>query len=359
MYGASMDKPSAYWPVGTPALYALLYWIFGFHYLPIAFFNVLLVIVIITCTVRLARRSLATWPTVDTVAGMMLAVWPTLIMYVTILASELAFMAAMLLAIDLWTNKDRTIWIRGLGAGVFLAVACYVRPPALLLPIVLFICQLAVREPVRRCIAVLVIAVSTMIVLISPWTIRNYRVLGEPVLISSNGGSNLWIGNHPGADGEYTGLPERVSGLSEVEASRVLGAEAREFILSDIPGFVRRTLTRVFVTYRKETVGVVWNQRGIESTFGSEALPPLKVISSGYWLLMLALAFAGVMLAVYRQRSAFKVATNPLLLSTAYVAAVHAVFMGSDRFHLASIPAVSVFAAIAVSSCLGLFVRQQ
>lgn len=113
MYGASMDKPSAYWPVGTPALYALLYWIFGFHYLPIAFFNVLLVIVIITCTVRLARRSLATWPTVDTVAGMMLAVWPTLIMYVTILASELAFMAAMLLAIDLWTNKDRTIWIKG------------------------------------------------------------------------------------------------------------------------------------------------------------------------------------------------------------------------------------------------------
>ena len=33
-------------------------------------------------------------------------------------------------------------------------------------------------------------------------------VLGEFVLIATNGGPNLWMGNHPGADGTYTALPD-------------------------------------------------------------------------------------------------------------------------------------------------------
>ncbi|MEW6481838.1 MAG: glycosyltransferase family 39 protein [bacterium] len=42
---------------------------------------------------------------------------------------------------------------------------------------------------------------------ISPATIRNYLVSGRFVLISTNGPVNLWIGNNPYADGEYTYPP--------------------------------------------------------------------------------------------------------------------------------------------------------
>ena len=42
---------------------------------------------------------------------------------------------------------------------------------------------------------------------ISPWTLRNYRVHGEWILISSNGGINFWIGNNEQATGEFIEPP--------------------------------------------------------------------------------------------------------------------------------------------------------
>ena len=41
-YGWRPESPTAYWPVGTSAMYALLYAMFGHVYWPIVFFNIVL-----------------------------------------------------------------------------------------------------------------------------------------------------------------------------------------------------------------------------------------------------------------------------------------------------------------------------
>ena len=46
-----------------------------------------------------------------------------------------------------------------------------------------------------------IVAVGALLV-VAPWTLRNYRVYGRFVLVASEGGVTFWTGNHPLAHGE-------------------------------------------------------------------------------------------------------------------------------------------------------------
>ena len=90
--------------------------------------------------------------------------------------------------------------------------------------------------------------------LVIPWTIRNERSLGEPILLRSNAGLQVAVGFHeglngPGSDREiflkrYTSVHPRMSVAAyrrmqqvggEAAYSRILGAEARQWIKNN-PG---------------------------------------------------------------------------------------------------------------------------
>ena len=58
-------------------------------------------------------------------------------------------------------------------------------------------------------------AAAAIAATIAPWSIRNNAVFGEFVLLSTNGGPNLWMGNNPDSTGFYMPLPSSVDGLSE------------------------------------------------------------------------------------------------------------------------------------------------
>ncbi len=56
------------------------------------------------------------------------------------------------------------------------------------------------RLPWRRALFLAASATAALVLVLAPWAIRNTVVLGSPVLIRSNFGLELAIGNHPGAD---------------------------------------------------------------------------------------------------------------------------------------------------------------
>ncbi len=348
VYGPSAGSPTAFWPVGTSALYALSYWIFGYSYVPLVGLHILLSVIIVLASARIVRRCFPQWPLAAPLAGLVLAVWPSLVLYVTVLASDLIFLAAFIVSIDIWTNKRLSPLARGIGAGIFFAAASYVRAPALLLPFVLSFGALIAGEGLKRSSGLLLSATLTMALLIAPWTIRNYQVFGNLVVISTNGGTNLWIGNHPGSDGGYSQTPDYVAGLNEYEASKLLGNEARQYIMGDIPGFILQSVKRLAVTHAKETIAVVFNEASITKAFGARALLPFKLIASAFWLAMLLLAAIGLVMVAKGSRTVLEFLANPLLLSSAYLAAVHTVFIGHDRFHFSSIPLAAALAAVAL-----------
>lgn len=129
-------------------------------------------------------------------------------------------------------------------AGVVLGLAHLVRPVAALLPVALFVCQLLLGHKWRGAAARTLLMLATSCLVVAPWTVRNWRRFHRFVPVSTSGGINLWLGNHPGADG---GLPigklpaEVRAARDEAEADAIAGRLAVRFILSH-PGALPRLL---------------------------------------------------------------------------------------------------------------------
>jgi hypothetical protein len=94
--------------------------------------------------------------------------------------------------------------VRALVAGLAIGATALVRPGALMF--LLIACGwLAVRLAPRA--AIVCLAGALLVVL--PWTARNYVRFGRIVLVASEGGVTFWTGNNPGAigDGDFAANP--------------------------------------------------------------------------------------------------------------------------------------------------------
>jgi hypothetical protein len=88
------------------------------------------------------------------------------------------------------------VW-RGLAAGLIAGAGVLTRPAMLFFLAFAGVWLLARR----RAIAVVALAAGALVV-VTPWTVRNYHEYGRMVLVASSGGINFWAGNHPLSPGE-------------------------------------------------------------------------------------------------------------------------------------------------------------
>jgi hypothetical protein len=281
----------------------------------------------------------------------LLALWPSQIEFTTVLASEPIFTALILLALVLWNRKSLNTRLQSVKIGVVLAAAAYVRPTALLMPILFLGWQrldknwLAIRQ---RFVAVLLMLI-VIALLIAPWSMRNTYAFGKFTGLSTNGGANLWMGNNPNSAGEYMPLPPTVSGMNEAERDRFLKQQATAHIKEKPWLFAKRTAIRVFQVHSRESIGIAWNESGLISQYGRSVLLPLKVVNQIYWLFMLGLGLGGLGLLIYRQGWLILL-THPAPALWLYFTAIHAVIVAQDRYHFPSIPMIAVLAAWALYS---------
>lgn len=352
-FGWTAEEPTAFWPPGTTFMHAALFWLFGIRYEPIIAINIALSLGIIWVSARLAARF---WgQQVALISAVILAVWPTLVMYPTILASELPFLFLTLLAMDLWFNPKQALVPRALLVGLVLGLASLVRPQALLLPLVFAVASVLTRRPTFsevkgqfKCVA---LAGLVMALVVAPWVWRNHLLYGEPVLISTNGGITLWMGNTPGTDGRYMAMPETVSHLPANEKARVLAQEAKNYIVQDPAAFLVRAVRKLVILYSNESVGVSWNAQGISQTFGPSWELRLKRATQASWALIFVLALAGIWSSM-RRVGWVKALASPLTLSILYFTAIHMVVVSQDRYHLAFAGQLAIFAALGATEFL-------
>lgn len=237
-------------------------------------------------------------------------------------------------------------------AGLFWGAACYIRPVALLLPIVLAVSSLLRgRWTVLQSLTAIVATIAIMALLIAPWTARNYALFDKPVLISNNFGPNLWMGNNPDTTGAYQRMPDRVQVLPEAERAKVLQAEAIAYIKAEPMAFVTRTLVKFFRLHERETIGVVWNEPALNRVAGASVTTALKALATGYWFAVLLGALAGVVWIV-RRIGVWQLLIHPAFLCWMYFAWVHAIIVVGDRYHFPTIQFVVILAACAVNQWL-------
>lgn len=347
VYGWTPDKPGAYWAVGTSAIIAALYAVFGVDFGPVVVLNIVVSMAVIWQVAQLARHWFG--DRAGLLAAGLIAFWPSLILYVTVLASEVFFLFFVLGGALAFLRPWRQVWLGILVSGLFWAVAVYVRPIALFLPLVFGFALIVRGARFKSTFIKVVVTMLVMAIAIAPWTARNYQVFGKPVLISTNFGPNFWMGNNPETRGFYMPLPDRARGLSETDRAAMLQSEAMDYIRAEPLAFLTRTAIKFLRLHERETVAVHMNMPGIERSFGSGTVLWLKVLTTGYWSLILALSLVGLVLLA-RRIGLFGMLLHPATLYWLYVSAIHAIIVIGDRYHFPAIPIIAVLAALSLSA---------
>ncbi|MCP4686203.1 MAG: tetratricopeptide repeat protein [bacterium] len=187
---------------------------------------------------------------------------------------------------------------------------------------------------------------------IAPVFLRNVLIADDPVLIASQGGVNLYIGNHDGADGSSATMPEplgynwrieQVSWQAEKDIDRELKPgevsdywRNRAFVwTADNPGrFLELYLKKVYFQIGDLEIS---NNRSLRSFW--EEIPLLKYNPLRFGLIF-PLAVLGLLVTLRKNRGMIFV----LLFLCLYVAAV-SLFFYNSRFRLPLMPYYFVLAA--------------
>jgi hypothetical protein len=209
-------------PPGYPFFLAAVYRIFGTGYLVPRIVQMLLGLASALLLFMLARR-LFDGATGAIAAGLMTFYWIFIYFEGEFLEPVLSVPLIIAFVWMLVNWRDRPSPLRALGAGVLLGLLSLVRPNALvLIPVAAVWVYWVARVPLRgsqsapRSLRSIVLLVAGTFAVILPVTIRNYAVSGDFVLISSNAGINLLIGNSARADGEVRGT---IPGIGTLDTS--------------------------------------------------------------------------------------------------------------------------------------------
>ena len=340
-YVTGDGTPTAFWPVGYPAFLAAIYFIFGYSWTAAGIANALLGTISVALTYRLAREVLCS--RLSLVAAGATALLPShIISFTSVLRNEalhtvlvlVALIAACYLARHP-TYKNATL------LGLIIGVGLYVRPIMLMFPAVAMLLIMIRGAKTRTSVGLSGLVLLMSLLTISPWTARNYLVMDEFVLTATNGGSNFYKGNGPGADGEGSSLPgNRLSEFTELDWHREGYRLGLEHIANHPDQWLAILPKKFFHLWASDRYNIdpsiiPESYRGI--------VPALWVIAQVYWMvIVIAATLAAVSRPIRDYWMKFPAILFPLTLL--YWTAFHMMFHGEGRFHIQMIPVVIIIA---------------
>lgn len=365
--------PSAYRPIGYPFLLSLTIRLFGESWWVAVLFQTVMGTGVVLATYRLTTRlfgSTAGW-----IAGVLTALIADHVMWSSVLGSEIPFALMTLLGVTLWVPKFQTAAEAGgtkvaelidpslqrlFLSGLLLGLATLIRP--VLLPVaglyLLYAClcnwgRLRSRAVLRRIITSTVVLSMGMMLVITPWTVRNFIVLGAFVPVSTNGGVNLWQGNNPQANGEYywswdPTINPLLMASNEVERDRLGRRLAMAWIMNNPKAFIRLGFKKWWYLFRLHSAPYF--------TIGQAARPlPAWFVDGVYWwmwsglflLLSLTVVGSAVWLVTFRLHDGSLGRTSLPILFILYMLAIHFVFPAWDRFRFPFTPFMLALAGLA------------
>jgi len=336
----------AYWPPGYP--FYLLPWLALIHDAALA--------VLASSLALFALGSAGVWVLGCRLTGergarlalAIFAIWPNYVFQAGLPEKEQVIIALLPWLLALATTPSGMP--RMLLAGALLGFCTLVQPAFQLFPLVLLACWLADAPPAPRLGARFLALLLGMAVVIAPWTLRNARVLGEPVLVATNGGSALYRSNNPLATGGYTERGEvDLAPLAELEADREGRRLAREWVLSHPLAFARLGFEKNVRFMGDDAAGAYQAlKRG-----GASIDTPVYLLSKGtanaFWLALWGLLLAALC-ARWRRGVGIPPAGLCLPLSFAYLFLIHSVFESTGKYH---VPLTGIVALMIPLYCLG------
>lgn len=338
--------PTAQWPPGYSFFLAGIYWLLGPTLTGARVANMALgggtAVLVYLLGLQLFERRTAR------LASLLAAVFPGQIFFVPVLYSEILFTFMFVLGLLLIVLAlrcpvgQRRWWL--LALGVLTGGAALVRGQGLFLPPMAFVAWKLLGVPWTRALtwtaAIAVLAVAVIL----PWTVRNYLVLGRPVLITTSFGGNFYMGHSNEAD-PIGRLLEEYGPLTEPGAEAKVGEIALrrglQFMLTHPRDEVRLTAQKIRDLYRSDHVGLDLVEGGGKREFIRDSVrAALDHIADGFYFGVLAASGLALAIATRRRDGTVLVPVAVIGLWTAG----SALFFGDPRFHF---PVIPVFCLIA------------
>jgi 4-amino-4-deoxy-L-arabinose transferase-like glycosyltransferase len=383
----------SHYPVGYSALLGAVYHLFGSDPALALISNAVIGACLTLTGYGLARELLS--PTRARAAGLLIALHPGLILYATLLMTEL--LAALLVLTSAYVARahGQRRWA-SLLSGVLVAASALVRPQSLFFaPLLVLLFPGSVLARLRQ--TALTVAVGLLF--IAPWTLRNCRQLDGCALISTNGGWNLAISalSETGRFRPLTPEDGCRDVITPVAQDRCWGRIGWQRIEEDPWAWLAKVPDKLRHTYNHESFAVAYLAEANPTFWFPERKFRAMNLNTGFHhLLMLVATFAAVSRIerrAWRQRrvwaqaalvtllcvftayaltqperpmywvitllpliAALRLPGSPALgsgmaylyASIAVTSLTHIVFFGDDRYHLAISPALCLLAAAAL-----------
>lgn len=327
--------PTAHWSFLYPLYLAGVYAVTGYHPLIARLLQGAVGGALLCFLVYKIGRKVANEET-GLVAASLAAVYGYFIYYNVALMTETFSIVLILLILYLSIElKENPTPIRWVGLGLSLGLAALLRQTVLLFVPFLFVWLFweLKKEGIRWWYFTIPIVIIVLI--IAPWTLRNYRVYNQFLLLNSNAGYAFFASNNPNLETDWRNdivvvpVPEDLVGQNEAQLDRALTHKAFESILSDPKRYLFLTLDKSLEYFR------FWPSRD------SSRISNLnRVLSFGLYLPFMLL---GLYLSFSRWRNFM-----PLYLFIVIHTGIHLLSWPSPRYRLPVDAIAMVFAGIAL-----------
>ncbi len=345
-------QPTAYYPPGWPFFLSRLYLVLpGNPHVGVAA-NIALGIGIVYLGFRITQKIWGRTPARWT--AIILAIFPSQVLFVNILCSEILFTFLFLLFINLVLSQSPTrikTYTRYFISGLFLGMATLTRSLTLVFPLVMIpFCWI---NPSRQTNAGLrwLVLVAGLALVTAPWTIRNYHQIGRAT-ISTNGGIDFYAGNHkPSSEIDQLLSPARMPWdtlRNEAHLDRLGYQLGMAYIRENPAAFLVRGMQKTIFMMTSDTNPFTYELINAAKTERMTSYVWSTVIVQAYYLTFLG--FVGMGIVVFIRRPCQRNSGGFLLILTiCYWLAVHFVFFGIGRFHFPLVPLMAGFAGLAIA----------
>ena len=185
-------------------------------------------------------------------AATIAAVYPFFLFYQGLALSETLFsflLVAGFLGLYHWRQRGAAIELWLVLPVVILTFATLTKATLTVLPPLLLVFGAVGVQPVRTLLRIFATASLLYAVLMSPWWIRNYTLLGAFVPFTTSAAANFYLGNSPNnprAGTDWSVEKDRPKEDGELERAHVFQNRALSFILAEPAEFARRATIKFF-----------------------------------------------------------------------------------------------------------------
>ena len=246
---------TAFWPVGYPIYLASIKYIFGNDLVILKFINVLFSVGLLLSLFWLFKNILNT--TQLNLLLLITCLYPGYILNSNVIMPDYLTAALLWLSIFLVLKKPyrsaNLIFV-----GMILSLSTLFRPTYFLLPILFIIIIYSQKDRLKKTLSV-TLFLTSFLVLITPWLLRNYNLYESLPVIATNGGYNFLMGNHNSSSGKVNfDFEYNINNPDEASEESKAYSSGWSSIKHDPLNAIVRSVKKLFYTYYRGDSSITW-----------------------------------------------------------------------------------------------------